>query len=113
MFWQNGDQSFRARPEDKVICFARIFSPTRFKDQLQVRWMYRDRRGWNTADVIPIEIVGGREEGFRGYTTKSNHFPGDWRVQIETTDARELGRIYFRIEKDETTSEREIKIDVY
>jgi hypothetical protein len=42
--------------------------------------------------------VGGREEGFRGYGVKTNYQPGDWKVQVETADGREIGRIYFDVE---------------
>jgi hypothetical protein len=109
--WQNGDQSFAARPGDKVYCFVRIFSPTRFRDQVKVRWLFKDRRGWQSSDAIPLEIVGGRNEGFRGFAFKANYQPGDWRVQIETTDGREIGRIAFSIEADASTEPRELKED--
>jgi hypothetical protein len=49
-------------------------------------------------DSIPIKIVGGREEGFRGFGVKSNYQPGEWKVQVETTDEREIGRVYFTLE---------------
>ena len=112
-FWQKGDQTFSARAGDKIYCFARIFSPSRFKDQLQVRWMhYDERHGWLRHDAIPLPIVGGREEGFRGFTFKSNYEPGDWRVQVETSDNRELGRIYFTVVADGTTDERPTHVDV-
>jgi len=95
-FWQNGDQDFRAQPGDRVYVFFRIFSPARFSDQVQMRWYWKDpARGWALHDEIPIRIVGGREEGFRGYGVKSNYQPGEWKVQVETTDAREIGRVYF------------------
>jgi len=29
---------------------------------------------------------------------KANYQPGRWKVQVETTDGREIGRIYFRLE---------------
>lgn len=97
-FWENGDQTFRARAGDKIYCFAQIFSPTRFKDQLFVRWSLKDPKlGWQTWDAIPFNVVGGREEGYRGYTVKTNYEPGSWRVSIETRDGRELGRIAFEI----------------
>lgn len=94
--WHNGDQKFLAQPGDKVYVFFRIFSPTRFSDQVLMRWYWKDSsRGWTLQDSIPIKIVGGREEGFRGYGVKANYQPGAWRVQIETIDGREIGRVYF------------------
>jgi hypothetical protein len=98
-FWHNGDQEFVARPGDRVYVFFRIFSPTRFSDQVLVRWYWKDgARGWTLQDSIPIRIVGGREQGFRGYGFKSKYQPGEWKVQVETTDAREIGRVYFDLE---------------
>jgi hypothetical protein len=97
-FWQNGDQTFLAQPGDKVYVFFRIFSPARFSDQVQMRWHWKDpARGWVAHDTIPIRIVGGREQGFRGYGVKSNYQPGDWKVQVETLDGREIGRVYFDV----------------
>lgn len=96
--WHNGDQWFYAQPGDKVYVFFRIFSPTRFADQVQLRWYLKDAtRGWVLQDTISISILGGRERGFRGYGTKTNYQPGRWKVQVETTDGREIGRIYFRL----------------
>jgi len=98
-FWHNGDQWFRAQPGDRVHVYFRIFSPSRFQDQVLMRWYLDDpARGWLLQDTITIKIVGGRELGFRGYGAKTNHQPGDWKVQVETTDAREIGRIYFKLE---------------
>lgn len=106
-FWQHGDQTFRARPGDSIYCFARIFSPSRFNDHLHVRWFYYDERlGWEPSDAIPIAIQGGREEGYRTVTMKKNYQPGEWRVQIETQDNREIGRIGFTVEPDANTGER-------
>jgi len=96
--WHHGDQEFLAQPGDKVYVFFRIFSPTRFSDQVQLRWYLKeDPRGWTLQDTIPIKILGGRAEGFRGYGFKSNYQPGEWKVQVETTDGREIGRVYFHL----------------
>jgi hypothetical protein len=53
------------------------------------------RGGWALHDSIPINIVGGRELGFRGYGVKSTISPGNGRCGIEATDGREIGRVYF------------------
>ena len=97
--WHNGDQHFRAQPEDKVYVYFRIFSPARFSDEVQMRWYWKPAgRGWALQDTIPIKIVGGREQGFRGYGVKANYQPGPWRVWVQTTDGREIGRVYFELE---------------
>ena len=111
-FWHHGDQRFRAQPGDKIYVFFRIFSPARFSDEVTMRWYWRAKAaGWKLQDSIPIAIVGGRAQGFRGYGVKSNYQPGDWKVQVETTDQREIGRIYFNVE---STSEgtRSFEINV-
>ena len=97
-FWHNGDQRFVAQPGDRVYVFFRVFSPSRFADQVNLRWYLRRPSGWALQDTIPIGIVGGREEGFRGFGFKGNYEPGEWKVQVETTDAREIGRIYFELD---------------
>ncbi len=110
--WHHGDQDFVARPGDKVYVYFRIFSPTRFSDQVLMRWYWKDpSAGWKLHDSIPIRIVGGREEGFRGYGMKSNYQPGDWKLQVETTDEREIGRVYFTVETA-PESPRDFEVEV-
>ncbi|MES3037066.1 MAG: DUF2914 domain-containing protein [Bdellovibrionota bacterium] len=105
-FWQSGDQTFEAKPGDTINCFVQVFSPTRFKDQLFVRWQYYDtKRGWVSADAIPLGIVGGRAEGYRGYTTKNNYQPGEWKVNVETNDGRVVGGIKFQVVAAEASDE--------
>jgi hypothetical protein len=99
-FWRRGDQYFAAQPGDRIYVFFRIFSPARFSDQVTMRWYWKPQDGrWSLQDAIPIAIVGGREQGFRGYGFKSNYQSGDWKVEVETTDGREIGRIHFLVEK--------------
>ncbi len=99
-FWQSGAQDFLAEPGDRLFVFVSIFSPTRFDDQVVLHWMYKDKkRGWQSTDRVPLRIVGGRKEGFRGYANKQNFQEGEGRVSVETTDGREIGRIYFEVTK--------------
>jgi hypothetical protein len=97
-FWRSGDQQFRAQPADRVYVFFRVFSPASFADEVRMLWFHREPRGWALQDTIPIKIVGGRAQGFRGYGFKSKYQPGAWKVHIETTDGREIGRVYFDVE---------------
>lgn len=112
-FWQNGDQTFLYRPGDSIYCFVRIFAPAGFKDELRVRWLFDDpSRGWQAFDAIPLPILGGREEGYRGYTKKSNFQPGRWRVQVETPDGHEIGRITLRVIEEDLLELRREKYQI-
>jgi hypothetical protein len=111
-FWHHGDQWFRAQPGDRVFVFFRVFSPARFADRVQMRWYWEPGgRGWLLQDTIPIDIVGGRREGFRGYGFKANYQPGRWKVEVGTMDNREIGRVYFSLESV-STGPRELRVDV-
>jgi len=114
-FWQNGAQSFLSRSGDKIVIFTQVSSPSRFQDQVIYHWqLYSRKLGWVTQDKIPISIKGGREKGFRGYGVKQNYTTGEWRVLVETTHGREIGRIYFEVERtDEVLEQREFRQDIY
>ncbi|KHD89789.1 MAG: hypothetical protein OM95_01585 [Bdellovibrio sp. ArHS] len=99
-FWHHGDQNFVAEPGDTVFIFAQIFSPARFSDSVILHWYFLDpQAGWQTTDKIPMSITGGRKTGYRGFSSKQNYSEGRWRVSVETTDGREIGRIYFNVTK--------------
>jgi hypothetical protein len=110
-FWQSGDQNFVYRSGDRVYCFFSVFSPGGFQEQIKVRWLsFTAGGGWEKSDAIPVNISGGREEGFRGFAYKQVLKPGQWQVRIETNDSREIGRMSFEVEADENpASERELK----
>ncbi|MBI5210156.1 MAG: DUF2914 domain-containing protein [Elusimicrobia bacterium] len=105
-FWERGDQTFLARPGDKVHCFVSVFSPTRFKERLRLRWFSWGPAGWLESDAVALDIVGGRDGGFRTYAVKSRYKPGRWRVRVETSDGRELGRIDFTLAADDSVGAR-------
>lgn len=111
-FWQTGDQDFSFRPGDPVYFFAQVFSPARFSDEVVIHWLFKDpKAGWTTSDQVKMSVSGGRRQGFRGYAVKKNYQAGDWRVQVETTDGREIGRIYLHLTPDTSAGDRVWQID--
>lgn len=109
-FWNTADENFLWRDGDQIVFFTRIFSPGQIKDQITIHWLFYTRNGWQTSDKVPLQFSGGRKEGFRGFAVKKNITEGDWRVQVETTDGREIGRSYFKVKKDSSQEVREFKI---
>jgi hypothetical protein len=106
--WRRDSRPFERRTGDRVHYFARVFAPTGFEHRVVIRWeVYDERReAWLTTDRIPLDIVGGRAEGFRGFAVKTNIGPGQWRVTAETDDGRAIATLSFRVEEDERTGER-------
>jgi hypothetical protein len=113
-FWSNGSQEFKARPGDKIHILLSIFSPTSFKDQVYLKWYRNDHiEGWVLEDTIPLNILGGRDQGFRGFGIKQYFTQGNWKVVVETSDGREVGRIELEIIQDLTSNERTFSYDIF
>lgn len=97
-FWHSGDEDFKAEPGDVIYYYAQVYSPARFSDEIFIQWSFKETNGkWYTADRVPMKILGGRQKGFRGYANKSNYKPGEWRIQLLTSNSQEISRLYFDI----------------
>ncbi len=108
-FWLHSDQDFKSAPGDKLYGYARIFSPVGFDDKVFFHWRKKDKKGnWVTIDRIPVLIRGGREEGFRAFTFKSNYSSGSYILKVETDDGREIGRSSFFVTKIEPSEDARI-----
>lgn len=105
-FWDNGDQSFKARAEDKIYLFTNIFAPGGFAGKVYIHWLKDTDDGLKTSDRIPLKITGGRTGGFRGYAYKSNYAPGLWQVRVESDNGLEIGRINFEVTPDKSQTIR-------
>ena len=116
-FWDNllpGTKEYLAREGDKVTVLLSIFSPAKFQDQIFLHWYYDDEKnGWSREDTIPLSILGGRAGGFRGYGSKKFYKLGLYRVIVETSDGREVGRINVEIKRDNTTDDRLFKEETF
>ena len=98
-FWMQGDQDFVAYQGDKIFIFAKIFAPGGFEGKVYMRWIKQTKEAELTSDKIPMEITGGRKEGFRAFAYKENFTPGQWQVKVETKAGLEIGRINFSVTK--------------
>ena len=89
----------RIRQEDLaqgVIAFAAIRAPAGLSQEVVFEWRHNGER-----ERIPIEIHGGRADGFRAYSRKQA-FPADptgvWTVDVLTPQAQLLERLRFVVE---------------
>lgn len=108
-FWQTSAKPFRAVPGDKLYFYAQIYSPTRISDSVVIHWLTKNVKGnWVSSDKVPMNIQGGREMGFRGFSYKSNYSPGEWQIRVETTGGIGIARHYVTVEATAVGSRREL-----
>ncbi|MFO8233395.1 MAG: DUF2914 domain-containing protein [Longimonas sp.] len=116
-FWRRSSTPFTYVNGDNVYFFAAIFAPTALQTSVVHRWQRRssdeDDPTWRTTDRIPYTVQGGRLEGYRGYTVKSNITPGEWRVDVETAGGRTLGRVHFKVVAAPDDAERTFQTRLY
>jgi hypothetical protein len=109
--WRSDSRLFERRDGDRLHYFARVFAPSGFSHRVVIRWdVYNPEQStWTTTDRIPLDVTGGRAQGFRGTAVKSNFMPGRWRVTAETEDGRAIATLSFRVEDDTDAGERRWK----
>ncbi len=86
----------RAELEQGVVAFAAIRAPTGLAQQIVFEWRHNGER-----EQIPVEIHGGKGDGFRAYSRKRT-FPEDstgvWIVDVLTPQAQLLERLRFVVD---------------
>ena len=83
---------------DTLYLFSSIFAPTKLSTEIVHDWQYKNAKGnWVSVSKIPFSISGGREEGYRGYSVRSNFTEGLWRVDVKTKSGQIIGRKTFKI----------------
>jgi hypothetical protein len=99
-------QQIHITPGEKIYVFSSIFAPKELNTPIVHEWQYKDSTlGWVIKDKLSFRLVGGRQEGFRGYSLKTTLPEGKWRVYIKTERGQTLGRVKFTVTKVKTPPE--------
>ena len=95
---------FHKQMGETVYVFSAIFSPVNFSTDIIHQWQYYDesQKIWVDSSKITLTITGGREQGYRLYSSKQAVTPGLWRVKVMTVSGQVLGRIGFNVEESNT-----------
>ena len=94
-------QTIHIIPNQKIYLYTAIFAPKQLEAKILHYWQYYDeqKKEWVNQDTLSFTITGGRKEGYKGYSFKSNLTPGKWRVYVKNQRGQVLGRIQFTVEK--------------
>ena len=86
-------------PGESLYAFSAVFAPVALDAKILHRWQWYDegQNKWETSSLVSFSISGGRAGGYRVYSVKQNVQEGKWRVDIETSDGRLIGRLGFMV----------------
>ena len=103
-FWRDTNSTYTHTPGNLGYCLTAVFAPAGLTTRIQHRWeRYNpDADAWETAALIPFELLGGRDEGFRGYTQTTQLREGRWRCGVETSRGVLIGREEFTVVESPT-----------
>jgi hypothetical protein len=82
-----------------AYCFSSVFAPPGIVADIVHAWRVKDPESgeWKSRTRVPFAIVGGRDAGFRGFSTKKNLEPGTWQCRIETDWGALIGQRTFEV----------------
>ncbi len=95
--------TLHVREGQPLYFFTTIFAPIRITAPVEHIWELYDEEtdSWKEKTRVSFDILGGREEGYRGYSRTNATSPGRWRVSVYLDGKRLLGRHYFSLESTE------------
>lgn len=84
---------------DALYAHTAIFSPALFKNNISHVWQkYNENSNqWTSFYQVNLITTGGRDGGYRTYSYIKNIAPGKWRVNVETSDHKIIGRLRFNV----------------
>lgn len=99
-FYKKSDDIFHPLAGGNAFCFAKVFAPTKIQTDIYHRWEYfnESTSKWEEYFRMSYPIVGGGDDGYRGYTSIQGTQDGTWRCTVETERGQVLGREVFKID---------------
>lgn len=94
------DPADSIRATRRLACATAVWAPAGLHDQLVHVW----RHEGDVVDRIPLEVRGGRTEGFRTWSIKNHLGPdprGRWACSVETASGQVLGSASVQIGEPE------------
>lgn len=102
--FRNFNPTFHRSGNEPVYVFSAIYAPSKLKTNIIHEWSFFDESQgkWMVANKIQYSIFGGREQGYRGFSLKTNIKPGKWRVSVKTKTGQTLGQTKFKVVETES-----------
>lgn len=102
-FYRSQSKTFHKSAGEPIYAFSAVFIPSNINITVYHEWSYFDDNSisWESIGRFPIEMNGGRDGGYRGFSYVRDIKPGKWRVEVETKRGQVIGQIHFNLEEKE------------
>ena len=92
-------QVFHEVPGQPIYALTAVFSPTALNTTIIHEWQQYDTAShqWVTKSRVHLTIIGGRAGGYNTYSMLGTITPGEWRVNVDTSNGQVIGRLLFRV----------------
>jgi hypothetical protein len=102
---------YHVEPGDGLTFFTAVYAPADIKAGVVHRWEQYDTGAgkYVQRSIIPLTVSGGRQNGYRTYSTVSPVTPGKWRVTAELGAKQILGYRTFIVESGTPVLDEVIK----
>lgn len=97
--WYQVGNYFLKIPVGAAYVYSSVFAPADLNTSITHIWQKYNviNKKWVVVNKINYPIYGGRNDGYRGYSFKSNLTKGRWRVDVVTGRGQVVGRIKFTV----------------
>ena len=96
-FWRVDNDHLYLQPGQRLVCFSAVFAPQGLHTKLVHDWQKKVAGRWVSVSTPGFSLAGGRDNGYRGYTYKSNLTAGEWRVRIQTATRQTIAVSAFNV----------------
>lgn len=104
-FWRTTASIFHRTHNEAAYCFSSVYAPTALRTKIFHSWQRKSGVGaWVREERVGFPLVGGRNEGYRGFTVKTALSDGTWRCVVETENGKVIGQTEFEIVSTDTAS---------
>ncbi len=102
-FWQKliPGQVVHLQVGETLYFYSAIFAPVKLKTTIIHHTQYYNEttKKWDDIAKSSFDIVGGRQQGYKGYSWIENPKPGKWRLYIKTKRGQVLGGMSLTVKR--------------
>lgn len=104
-FWRDTADVYHIQAGQPAYCFTSVFAPGTLSAPIVHRWdyFYEPTGHWVPINEVQFSVTGGRDAGFRGYSTKRVLEDGKWRCTVATASGQVIGYVTFLVQTGSTT----------